>query len=147
MFNRIIKILIILSLPLILLNMVGGIIWLAVLGKWRLIGIGILFLFTSPWILSILMIPSLPIGVISAHFHEKKSFLGYVSGFFSLLYINILIVATCFFAFSVCSSFYTGDIGVGYIPYLLWSWVMAFGPWGFFTSKEPDNVFTAITFF
>ena len=147
MFNRIIEIL---GLPIILLNMVGGIaggIWLAVLGEWWLIGIGILLLFTSHWILSILMIPSLPIAVIAMHFYEKKNFLGHVFGFISQLYTNILIVATCVFAFFVCSSFYTGDIGVGYIPYLLWSWGMALGPWQFFASKEPDNEFSAITLF
>jgi len=59
MFNRIIEIL---SLPIMILNMVGGIIggiWLAILGEWGLIGIGILLMFTSHWILAILMMPSL----------------------------------------------------------------------------------------
>ena len=127
MFNRIIEIL---SLPIMLLNMVGGIaggIWLAILSEWGLIGIGILLLFISHWILFILMIPSLPIAGIAVHFYEKKNFLGHVFGFISQLYTNILIVATCVFAFFVCSSFYTGDIGIGYIPYLLWSWGMALG--------------------
>lgn len=147
MFNRIIEIL---SLPIILLNMFGGIvggIWLAVLGKWELIGIGILLMLISRLMLPILMIPGLPIAGISIYFYEKKSFLRHLFGFISQLYTNILIVATCVFAFFVCSSFYTGDIGVGYIPYLLWSWVMALGPWQFFASKEPDNEFSAITLF
>ena len=147
MFNRIIEIL---SLPIILLNMVGGIvggIWLAVLGEWGLIGIGILLLFTSHWILSILMIPSLPLAGIAMHFYEKKNFLSHVFVFISQLYTNILIIATCVFAFFVCSSFDSGNIGVGYIPYLLWSWGMALGPWQFFASKEPENEFSAITLF
>jgi hypothetical protein len=146
MFNRIIEIL---SLPIMLLNIGGGIIggiWLAVLGEWSLIGIGVLLLFTSHWILSILMMPSLAIAGIAMHFYGRKNyFWGHLFGFISQLYTNILIVGTCVFAFFLCSSFYTGDIGFGYIPYLLWSWGMALGPWQFFASKEPDNEFSAIT--
>jgi hypothetical protein len=147
MFNRIIEIL---SLPIMILNMVGGIIggiWLAILGEWGLIGIGILLMFTSHWILAILMMPSLLFMGIAMHFYEKKNFLAYLFVFISQLYTNLLIVATFIFAFFVCSKFYTGDIGMGYIPYLLWSWGMALVPWQFFASKELENGFTAITLF
>ncbi len=147
MFNRIVEIL---SVPIILLNVAGGIvggIWLAILGEWRLIGIGVLLLFTSHWILSILMMPSIPIAVIATYFYERKNPLGHLFGFISQFYTNILIVCTCVLAFFICSSFYTGDIDLGYVPYLLWSWGMALGPWQFFASKEPDNEFSAITLF
>jgi len=84
---------------------------------------------------------------IAMHFYEKKNFLAYLFVFISQLYTNLLIVATFIFAFFVCSKFYTGDIGMGYIPYLLWSWGMALVPWQFFASKELENGFTAITLF
>lgn len=138
------------SVPIMILNMAGGIvggIWLVFLGEWRLIGIGILLLFTSHWILSILMIPSMPIAGIAVYFYEKNNPLGHLFGFISQLYTNILIIGTCVFAFLLCSSFYSGEIGLRYIPYLLWSWGMALGPWQFFASKEPDNEFSAITLF
>lgn len=147
MFNKIVEIL---SVPIMILNIGGGIvggIWLAFLGEWRLIGIGILLLFTLHWILSILMMPSLPIAGIAIYFYKKKNPLGHLFGFISQLYTNILIVGTCVFAFFICSRFYTGDINLGYVPYLLWSWGMALGPWQFFASKEPYNEFTAITLF
>jgi len=147
MFNRIIKIL---SIPIMILNMVGGIIggiWLAILGEWRLLGIGVFLLLTSHWIISILMMPSLLFGPIAVYFYERKNPLGHLFGFISVLYTNILIVGTCVFAFFICSSFYTGNIGFDYIPYLLWSWGMALGTWQFFASNEPDNEFTAITLF
>ena len=147
MFNRILEILIV---PIMFLNFGGGIlggIWLAFLGEWKLIGIGILLLFTSAWILSILMMPGIPIAAIAAHLLERKNPLGYLIGYLSQLYTNILIVGTCVLAFFVCSSFYRSSIGFGYIPYLLWSWGMALGPWQFFASKEPENEFSAITLF
>jgi len=147
MFNRILEIL---TIPIMILNFGGGIvggIWLAFLGEWKLIGIGILLLFTSNWFLSILMMPGLLISGIAVQFVGKNKFFLYLFGFLSQLYTNILIVATCFIAFFICSIFYKGSIGVSYIPYALWSWGMALGPWQFFASKEPDNEFSAITLF
>ena len=47
--------------------------------------------------------------------------------------------------FFICSSFRKGEVGLRYIPFLLWSWGMALGPWQFFASKEPENVFTEMT--
>jgi hypothetical protein len=147
MFNRIVDILIV---PIIILNFCGGIIggiWLAILGEWRLIGIGVFLLFASIWILSILMMPGILIAGIAGYFYERKSPFGHLFGFMSQLYTNILIVGTCVFSFFICSSFYTGGINIGFIPYALWSWGMALGPWQFFASKEPENTFSAITLF
>lgn len=147
MLKRIIEIL---NIPIILLNFGGGIVggvWLAFLGEWKLIGIGILLLFTFNWILSILMIPGLPLAGIAVYFYKKKNPLGHLFGFISQLYTNILIMGTCILAFLICSNFYKSGIGFGYIPYLLWSWGMALGPWQFFASKEPNNEFSVITIF
>ena len=138
----------ILTIPIMILNFGGGIIggiWLAILGEWKLLGIGIALLFTAHWFLSLLMMPVMLISGIAMHFEKKSKFLLYLFGFFSQIYTNALIIDTCVFAFFMCSKFYRGDIGVGYIPYLLWSWGMALGPWQFFASKEPDNEFSAIT--
>jgi hypothetical protein len=130
--------------------MVGGIIagiWLAFLGEWGLILIGIVLLFTSHFYLSILMLPGLLFAPICVRLYEKKNPLGHLFGFLSQFYTNLLIVGTCAFAFFVCTRFYVGESKFGLIPYLLWSWGMALGPWQFFQSKEPDNEFSAITLF
>ncbi len=147
MFNTIIQAL---AIPIMILNYGGGIvggIWLAFLGEWRLIIIGIVLMFISHWLLAILMMPGVLLSGIAFKFGEKNKFLLYLFGFLSHLYTNILIVATCVFAFLLCSSFYKGTIGVNYIPYLLWSWGMALGPWQYFASKEPENEFSTITLF
>ena len=140
----------ILAIPIMVLNFGGGIvggIWLAFLGEWKLLGIGIVLLFTSHWFLSLLMMPGLLVSGIAMSFAEKNKFLLYLFGFLSQIYTNALIVATCVIAFFICSSFYKQPIGIHYVPYLLWSWGMALGPWQFFASKEPDNEFSMITLF
>jgi hypothetical protein len=147
MFNKIIQAL---TIPIMILNFGGGIvggIWLAFLGAWKLIIIGIVLVFVSHWLLALLMMPSLLISGVALKFGEKNKFVLYLFGLLSQLYTNILIVATCVFAFLLCSSFYKGTVGVSYIPYLLWSWGMALGPWQFFASKEPENAFSAMTLF
>ena len=144
------KILNLLSVPIMFLNIGSGIIggiWLAILGKWSLLGIGLLFSFTSHWLFALLMLPGLPLAALGVYLYEKRNPLRYVISYISQLHTNILIVLTILFAYLVCRSFYTGNVGVGYIPYLLWSWGMALGPWQFFASKEPDNEFSAITLF
>ena len=147
MINKIIEVLLI---PILVLNTVGGIIagiWLAFLGEWRLILIGIVLLFTSHFYLSILMLPGLLFVPICVRLYEKKNPLGYLFGFLSQFHTNLLIVGTCAFAFFICVRFYGGESKFGLIPYLLWSWGMALGPWQFFQSKEIDNEFSAITLF
>lgn len=141
------KILSILIIPVMLLNVGGGIvggIWLAFRGEWRLIITGIVLAAISPWILSILMLPSLGIGMVAMMFKERKWVL-YVLGFFSQVYTNVLIMGTCLLAFFICARHKSGEVDFSAIPYLLWSWGMALGPWQYFASKEPDNEFSGIT--
>ena len=106
------KVLEILTIPILILNMAGGIIagiWLAFLGEWRLILIGIVLIFTSNFYLSFLMLPGLLFVPICVHFCEKKNPLGYLFSFLSQFYTNLLIVSTCAFAFFICTHFYGGE--------------------------------------
>lgn len=139
-----------LAIPIMILNSGGGLVggvWLAFLGEWKLIIIGIVLLFVSHWLLALLMMPGLLLSGVALKFGEKNKFLLYLFGFFSQFYTNVLMVATCVFAFLLCSSFYKGTVGLSYIPYLLWSWGMALGPWAYFASKEPENEFSTVTIF
>lgn len=138
------------GVPIVLMNfgapIIGGI-WLALLGEWKLIGIGIALLFTSHYILSIFMMIGFPVSAIGMKLFERGNPLGYLFAFLSLLYTNILIVASCIVAYIICAFCYRGTMGIEFIPYLLWSWGMAFSPWHFFASKEQDNEITGITLF
>ena len=152
-----IKIINILSIPILFLNAFGvliGSIWLAFLGQWKFIGEGIFGLIIFYFIISILLLLKMPFARITIRLFEKKSPFGYILAFISQLYINILIVATCALAFTIWSNIYEevegigkARICIGFVPYLLWSWGMALGPWQFLASKEPYNEFSAITQF
>lgn len=144
------KIIGIFSIPIMLLNFSSGIIggiWLAFLGEWQLIGIGFALLFTASFSLSILMLPSIPIAGIATYFLNKRNPLGHIFGYLSQAYTNLLIIGTCALAIAITAYYYGEEAGFRALPYLLWSWGMALGPWQFFASKEPDNEFTAITIF
>jgi len=133
------------SIPLIIMNIGSSIIggfWLAILGQWKLIGIGVGILFTSQWIISIFMIPAMPIGAIAAYFYNKNSIMAPIFAYISQLYINLLIVASCGLALFVCFFSYKGEFGLGSIPYLLWSWTMALGGWQYLASKDQENVYS-----
>lgn len=61
MLNRISNIF---SVPIMMMNFASGIIagiWLAILGQWGLIGIGLVFTFTSHWLLALLMLKVVPV--------------------------------------------------------------------------------------
>ena len=145
------KIIEILNVPIDLMNLGSGIIggiWLAVIGEWVLIGFGLLLIISSHWLLGLIMMPGLAIVTIGAAFFERKNLLVILGIFFMYLsqfYINLLIIGTFVISFIFCSSFYSGDDFIGYIPYLLWSWGMALGPWQLFTQQDPDNEYSLIT--
>lgn len=140
----------ILTAPIIVLNMLGGIIagvWLAFLGEWRLIILGILLVFTAHIYLSILLLLSLPLDAIGMYLYKKDNIFRHVFLFLSQFYTNLLIVGTCAFAYFVCLYFCDGESKIGMIPYMLWSWGMALGPWQYFQSHERDNEYSAIDLF
>ena len=146
------KIIEILTIPIMLMNgfsAIAGGAWLVLIGEWKLLGIGIALLFTSHFILSFAMLPGMLITAIATPFIEKNSPLQYVFAYLSQLYTNILIVIWCFGSFFYCYSFYGGEglFDFGLIPYALWSWGIALGPWQFFANKEQNNEFTIITTF
>ena len=131
----------------IFLNVISaiiGVIWLAFMGEWELIGIVIIAGLTLHWPLSYLLLFNSFISSIAIGYYETNNYFGYVLGFISLFYTNLLIVSTCAFAYFVCSSFYSGNIGLSFIPYLLCAWGMALGPWRYFKSQEPDNEFSSL---
>ena len=142
------RIILFLSFPIMLLNFTSGIvggIWLAFLGEWKLLGIGFLLMFSAHWGISFLLLPGLAIGGIAvACLHKNYIFGMKCFSFLSQLYTNILIVASCAFAFYICTKQHqSSDFAL--IPYLLWSWGMALGPWQYLASKELDNEFSGIT--
>jgi hypothetical protein len=127
-----------LVLPVAFMNIVSGVIggiWLLVLGEWRLILIGLLLTFTAHWHLSLLLLISTPLDIIGMRLYDKGSKWHYLFVYISLLYANLLLFASCILAYIICTSFFDGEIGIALLPYALWSWGMALGPWRFLVSR------------
>lgn len=131
------KVMTALVVPLMLLNMFGGIvsgIWLAVLGEWGVIGWGILYLFAASFLLGFAMLPGLIFAApIAAMGDRANKFVVYICAFFSALYTMAVITAWCiwtlyFFATKADSS--------SYIPVLIWSYGAATGPLVFLAKKD-----------
>jgi len=129
-----------LSVPLGLLNMLGGIvagIWLAILGEWGIIGYGIVALFVSGFGLGLAMAPGLLFAAPAAALHEKGHKLGfYFFGFLGALYTVAVLTAWCiavlyFFARQADSS--------SVFPILLWSYGVATGPIAWMAHKEAQG--------
>jgi len=120
---------------------IGGI-WLAFLGEWILIFLGII----SPLIcLLFFSIAASFIGKIILPFirycYERNNFLGKIFDFMFIFYLNTLIILICICSVYICSNFYINNKIVcgnmiNYLPYLLWSWGMGLSPWSYWTLRQ-----------
>lgn len=130
----------VLAVPLMILNMLGGIvsgIWLAILGEWGAIGYGIAALAISWLALSLALIPGLLLAAPATYFGEKNIKVGvYFIGFLSSLYTAGVITVWCvavlfFFTMKADSS--------SIIPMLIWSYCVATGPLAWMAQKEQQG--------
>lgn len=130
----------IVSLPILLLNFLSGIvggIWLAVLGEWRLLFIGLGVTFTGAFAIGFALMPSLIFALPLQSAVERRSISGVL--FFlslNLLWTYLLIAAWCVGAFYLISQNYTLSPA---LPYLLWAYSIAVGPWTFLAKKDAQT--------
>jgi len=126
-----------LSIPLLILNMLGGIvsgIWLAILGEWGAIGLGILSLAFATFLLAIALIPSLLLAAPAAYCAEKGKTFGLVCfGALSSLYILAIVTLWCC---GILFLFVKDATANSLIPRLIWSYGVATGPWAYMASKD-----------
>jgi hypothetical protein len=127
----------VLSVPLLILNMLGAIvsgIWLAVIGEWRPIGFGIFSFCVSSFLLGFALMPGLLLIAPAAWFAERRKILGVVVfGILSSLYNLALVTAWCC---AILAFFVKDATESSLIPRLIWSYGLATGPWSYFASKD-----------
>lgn len=125
---------------LIVLNALGGVVsglWLAFLGQWGVIGLGILGVFTAHFAIAIALLPSAALGVAAGVAAERKSrFAFYSLAALSSLYVAALITAWCLF---VLTTFLRRADAHSWIPILVWSYGVAMAPWAWLASKEVEG--------
>ena len=118
-----------LSFPLMILNLLGGIIsgvWLAILGEWGTIGNGLLFLFTSTFLIGFALMPSLLLDVPAVYCAEKGKTIGLVFfGGLSSVYTLALVTVWCC---GILYMFVKDATSASLIPRLIWSYGVATGP-------------------
>jgi hypothetical protein len=139
----------ILGVPLIVLNVLGGIIsgiWLAILGEWTTIAYGIVILLIAPQLLRwCLLLPAAFFSWPMKYFSDKgKTFGTILTASLNSVYTIALMTIWCcgiFFLFMM-----QADSSNVILP-LIWSYGVAIGPWGYLASKDPDNVASATSTF
>jgi len=140
-----------LTVPIMLLNLLGGIvsgIWLAILGEWGEIFRGILFMVVAGFAISIALMPSLLFAAPAAMAMERgKKFIGALLGSLSVLYTVALITVWCIW---VMWLFVSSATESSLIPLLVWSYGVALGPWMWLAQKDQQgggNEFSTLTTF
>ena len=140
-----------LSVPIMLLNLLGGIvsgIWLAILGEWNEIFRGILFMVVSGFAISIALMPSLLFAAPAAMAIQKgKKLLGIFFGSLSVLYTFVLMTIWCVWIMWLFGSS-ANDRSL--IPLLIWSYGVALAPWMWLAQKDQQgggNEYSLFTIF
>jgi len=125
------------SIPVTILNTLGGIIgglWLIVTGNWTLVLGALISTLVSTWILGFLLMPTLIFAkpLMWASEHKKRSLvvlLGAISSVWT--YSLILIYNVSSFNY-ILSNHQDGAV----LPYLLLAYAVATGPWTYMASQE-----------
>jgi hypothetical protein len=130
----------ILSVPIMILNLLGGIIsgiWLAILGEWGEIGSGIILSFLSAFLIPVALIPGMIFAVPSAIAISKgRRIIGSFLGFLSILYTVVLITIWCIWIMWI---FVKSENSSALIPLLIWSYGVAITPWMWLTRKDQEG--------
>lgn len=140
-----------LSLPIMLLNLFGGIIsgiWLAILGEWSEIFRGLLFMIVSGFAISIALMPSMLFAAPAAIAIQKgRKLLGMFLGSLSVLYTYALMTVWCVW---IMWLFTDSASDRSFIPLLIWSYGVALAPWMWLAQKDQQgegNEYSILTTF
>jgi hypothetical protein len=137
-----------LVLPFAILNIFGvlsGAIWLGILGKWSLLGLGVASMFVSTMALGLITLPGTLVSLFAAPFLGRRAwFLGFPFVLAGSIYTIAIVGLWCFLVIT----FSVSNAGEGAtMPALLWAYGVAIAPLSYMTQYEsgPDGKATAAT--
>ena len=140
-----------LTVPIMILNLLGGIIsgiWLVILGEWGEIVRGIIFMIISSFAISFALMPGLLFSAPAAMAMEKRrKSLGIFFGSLSVLYTVSLITVWCLW---IMWLFVSSATESSLIPLLIWSYGVALAPWMWLAQNDQQdggNEFSIFTTF
>jgi hypothetical protein len=123
-------------IPLMLLNAFGGVaagLWLALLGEWWALGVGLIAI-CSPFLLSIILAPGLlllaPAGILLG---KQRPFLAFPLLLLGYAYTCVVIAAWCILILIIFIARADADT---FWPLLIWSYSVALGPWQYMAQKD-----------
>lgn len=129
----------VLMLPIIVLNVLGGIIggiWLLINGDWGTFFRGLGYMFFGAFAVSILLLPGMALAVPMAKLLEdRREKLAFVVALPALLWTYGAVMISCLWVFSWIMSRVEGSP----IPYLLWSYAVATAPWSYMAQKDSQT--------
>jgi hypothetical protein len=133
----------ILVLPFMILNVFGvlsGAIWLAVLGKWSVLGIGLLGMFGAASSIGLALLPGALINMTAVPFLGKRRlwFLGFPFLLARSIYSDAVIGAWCLAVIILIVKKAGADTT---LPALLWAYGVAISPLSYMTQRSsgPDD--------
>ena len=128
-----------LIVPIMLLNMFGGIVsgvWLLILGKWWALGYGAGLLLASTFGLSLALLPSVLLMTPAVYLASKGyTWIAFPFALLGTLWTYTVMMVWCVWVLNLYMQY--ADTGSFY-PLLVWSYGTATGPWTYMASKE-DN--------
>lgn len=138
--NAILSILVLIGIPIMVMNWLGGIVsgaWLAFLGEWKAIALGILSHYCAKFIISFALMPSLLFALPVVKVIEKgKIGMGMILGMPDGLYTVGVMIAWCYVVFRIFDGMADESSRV---PMLIWSYGVAKSPWDFMALKESQG--------
>jgi hypothetical protein len=132
--------------PLMILNMLGGIIggiWLAFLGEWSTLIFGIAYMVVGALAISVLLLPAMALAIPVAALGERSIIAALLLGIPSLIWTFAVMAVSCAWVFGGITATPEGTL----IPYFLWGYATAIAPWSYMASKERDNSYSAASVF
>jgi hypothetical protein len=136
-----------LSVPILILNVLGGIvggIWLMIAGEWSLFIGGLLYMMFGAMVIGLLLMPSLLFAAPAAAFAEKRKYiLFFIFGLLGIAYTYGLIAVSTYYIADIALSSQSAPLWAS----LLWLYAVVLAPWQYMASKEQDNTSTGMTTF
>ncbi|MGB7060734.1 MAG: hypothetical protein WBF13_00090 [Candidatus Zixiibacteriota bacterium] len=140
------KILTALSIPIILLNFLGGIvagIWLLFLGEWELVLAAFVVALIAPYAYSIITLFQIPLmAVISHAISRNRKHLALTVGFISTLIAHVIILFYVFYVVNIATQISVLN-NLNIVALLLLGYGVATGPFSFMASKEGPEAYAS----
>ncbi|HVY88472.1 MAG TPA: hypothetical protein VG942_06360, partial [Hyphomonadaceae bacterium] len=128
-------------LPLVILNFLGGIagaVWLAILGRWDLVGAGIAYAIAGPLLLSLPLMLGMAFALPAMKAVEHNNIVaGILLAVISCVWNAAIMTASAVTVFVYIMKDYDPSHPIW--PYLLLAYGTAMGPWAFLARKDAQS--------